>query len=239
MAVTLNALTTGVGGLQTTGDTSGEISLQSNGSTVVAVTASGVSITGTLSSTTALPIASGGTNNGSLAVTAGGALYTDGTKVVNVGAGTSGQLLQSNGASAPSWATFSSGGTDFLGSITTTSGTSQALTGLTLTGYKYLQLFYNNISTNNNLTLTSLNGTQIYNQVGDMAASAFGTSIIDLNAGWFSTVTANIAVNAGNVSESGNSRSGKLNVTTATTALTFTNNVGNFDAGSIRVYGAK
>lgn len=50
-----------------------------------------------------LPIANGGTNNGSLAVTAGGVLYTDGTKVVNVGAGTSGQVLQSNGASAPSW----------------------------------------------------------------------------------------------------------------------------------------
>ena len=51
MAVTLNALTTGVGGLQTTGDTSGQISLQSNGSTVVAVTASGVATTGTLSAT--------------------------------------------------------------------------------------------------------------------------------------------------------------------------------------------
>ena len=61
MAVTLNALTTGVGGLQTTGDTSGQISLQSDGSTVLAVTASGVSITGTLSSTTALPATSGGT----------------------------------------------------------------------------------------------------------------------------------------------------------------------------------
>ena len=48
MAVTLNALTTGVGGLQTTGDTSGSISLQSNGSTVLAMTSSGVTITGTL-----------------------------------------------------------------------------------------------------------------------------------------------------------------------------------------------
>ena len=51
MAVTLNALTTGVGGLQTTGDTSGSISLQSNGSTVLAMTSSGVTITGTLSAT--------------------------------------------------------------------------------------------------------------------------------------------------------------------------------------------
>lgn len=46
----------------------------------------------------------GGTNNGSLAFTAGGVLYTDGTKIVNVGAGTSGQFLQSAGSSPPTWA---------------------------------------------------------------------------------------------------------------------------------------
>jgi hypothetical protein len=50
-----------------------------------------------------LPIANGGTNNGSLAVTAGGVLYTDGTKMMNVGAGTSGYALTSGGAGAPSW----------------------------------------------------------------------------------------------------------------------------------------
>ena len=58
----------------------------------------------------ATPIAAGGTNNGSLAVTAGGVLYTDGSKVVNVGAGTSGQVLTSGGASAPSWVAVPSGG---------------------------------------------------------------------------------------------------------------------------------
>ena len=55
-------------------------------------------ITGTLA------IANGGTNNAALAVTAGGVPYTDGSKFVNVGAGTSGQFLKSNGASAPAWA---------------------------------------------------------------------------------------------------------------------------------------
>lgn len=50
-----------------------------------------------------LPISLGGTDNGSLAVTAGGILYTDGTKFQNTGAGTSGQALLSNGSSAPSW----------------------------------------------------------------------------------------------------------------------------------------
>lgn len=71
-----------------------------------------VNTSGQLDATTGLtgatPIANGGTNNASLAVTAGGVLYTDGSKVVNVGAGTSGQTLQSNGAGAPTWATVSS-----------------------------------------------------------------------------------------------------------------------------------
>lgn len=50
-----------------------------------------------------LPIANGGTDNASLAVTAGGVIYTDGTKFQNVGAGTSGQFLESQGSSAPVW----------------------------------------------------------------------------------------------------------------------------------------
>jgi hypothetical protein len=44
MAVTLNALTTGVGGLQTTGDTSGVIALQSNGTTSVTINSFGIGL---------------------------------------------------------------------------------------------------------------------------------------------------------------------------------------------------
>jgi len=50
-----------------------------------------------------LPIANGGTNNSSLPVTAGGVIYTDGTKQANTGAGTSGYILQANNTSAPTW----------------------------------------------------------------------------------------------------------------------------------------
>ena len=56
--------------------------------------------------TGALPIANGGTNNASLAVTAGGVVYTDGSKLVNTGVGTSGQYLKSNAGSAPAFASF-------------------------------------------------------------------------------------------------------------------------------------
>lgn len=84
--VTLNAAT------QTL--TNKTISGSSNTVTNISLTAG---VTGTL------PLANGGTNNASLAATAGGVLYTDGTKAVNVGAGSSGTYLKSNGASAPSW----------------------------------------------------------------------------------------------------------------------------------------
>ncbi len=50
-----------------------------------------------------LGIAQGGTNNGSLGVTAGGVLYSDGSKLMNVGAGSAGQVLKSLGASPPQW----------------------------------------------------------------------------------------------------------------------------------------
>lgn len=82
-----------------------DISFGTTGLTPSTSTSGSVTVAGTLA------IANGGTNNGSLAVTAGGVVYTDGTKLVNVGAGTSGQLLQSNGASAPTWATFAASGT--------------------------------------------------------------------------------------------------------------------------------
>lgn len=50
-----------------------------------------------------LPIANGGTNNGSLGPVVGGIVYTDASKEVVLSAGTSGQFLQSSGGGAPTW----------------------------------------------------------------------------------------------------------------------------------------
>lgn len=50
-----------------------------------------------------LPIASGGTNNGSLSVSAGTVLYMDGSKVVNTNVPSSGQMLVASGTT-PTWA---------------------------------------------------------------------------------------------------------------------------------------
>ena len=48
MASTINALTSGGGGLTMVGDATGNLNIQSAGSTVVAVTSAGASVTGTL-----------------------------------------------------------------------------------------------------------------------------------------------------------------------------------------------
>ena len=62
-------------------------------------------------------IANGGTNSTALA-TAGGIGYGTGTAHAYTGAGTSGQLLSSNGAGVPTWITPSSGGIPYTGAAT-------------------------------------------------------------------------------------------------------------------------
>ena len=74
---------------------------------IFTVTGSPVTSSGTLALTysgTALPIANGGTNS-TATPTAGGAIYGTGTAYAITAAGTAGQVLQSNGASAPTWTT--------------------------------------------------------------------------------------------------------------------------------------
>lgn len=50
--------------------------------------------------------------------TAGGVVYGDGTTYATTSAGMSGQLLQSNGSSAPSWVTASAGAMTFISTTT-------------------------------------------------------------------------------------------------------------------------
>ena len=56
MASTINALTSGGGGLTMVGDATGNLNIQSGGSTVVAVTSAGVAVTGTLAATGAVTL---------------------------------------------------------------------------------------------------------------------------------------------------------------------------------------
>jgi hypothetical protein len=56
--------------------------------------------------------------------TAGGVTYGDGSTYANTAAGTSGQLLQSNGASAPTWVSASSGALTLLSTVTASTSAS-------------------------------------------------------------------------------------------------------------------
>ena len=76
-----------------------------------------------------LPVGSGGTNSTATA-TAGGVGYGTGTAHAYTSAGSSGQILQSNGASAPSWVAAPSSGLTLGTPVNSTSGTSITFTGI-------------------------------------------------------------------------------------------------------------
>jgi len=111
MTTTINA-DTSTGGAVISGDASGVLGLQAAGSTQVPINGSGVVLANPL------PVGSGGTGATSLSgITAGSATNLAGGSAGTIpyqsasgttamlAAGTSGYLLQSNGASAPSWTT--------------------------------------------------------------------------------------------------------------------------------------
>jgi len=116
MASTINAdngVVSGSSGVKTTADTSGVLALQSNGSTALSIS------TGLVTTlTNPLPVGSGGTGATSLSgITIGTATNLAGGSNGTIpyqsasgttqmlAAGTSGQVLTSNGAAAPTWAT--------------------------------------------------------------------------------------------------------------------------------------
>lgn len=93
---------------------------------VFSISGSPITSSGTLAITysgTALPVANGGTNSTATA-TAGGSAYGTGTAYAVTAAGTSGQILQSNGAAAPTW----SNRTQYLGVLLNTGSTTQVPT---------------------------------------------------------------------------------------------------------------
>lgn len=146
--------------------------------------------------------------------------------------GAAGQVLQMNsGATAPEWATPTAvSGFDLLGTITTTSGATATLSGLTLTGYKFLRLVLNGVSTNGSGSLT-LNSIAV-NDTATSGEFVSGCIEIDLSSGIFWAATGRAAM-AGR-SASGGGASG---LTTASTSVTIGAGGNTFDAGSVRVYG--
>lgn len=112
-----------------------------------------------------------------------------------------------------------------LGTVTTTSGASQGLTGLTLTGYVYLYMSVNSVSVNGAANI-KLNTSTILSP-GSGATTYSGVILVDLYSGQMVDL----------VGGNGNKT---VSVTTASTALTFTvDSSANFDAGTIKIYGVK
>lgn len=105
-AITINATdqfvgtVTSVSGTGTVNGITLTGTVTSSGSLTLGGTLSGVSLTTQVSGT--LPVANGGTN-GTAAPTAGAVAYGTGTAYAFTGAGTAGQVLVSNGASAPAF----------------------------------------------------------------------------------------------------------------------------------------
>ena len=90
-----------------------------------------------------LPIANGGTNS-TATPTAGGVVYGTGTAQAVTTAGTSGQVLQSNGASAPSWVTASGGAMVLIS--TTTASSSSGVSFSSLTSYNNYRILISGLT---------------------------------------------------------------------------------------------
>lgn len=124
---------------------------------------------------------------------------------------------------------------DLLGTLTTTSGTTQTLSGLTLTSYMALLIVIDGVSHDNGSARNlRLSGNRINDASATGTATFDGFAVIALTSGrCLSTVGNSTATDTG----SENTASG---ITTSSTSMSFTwDGTGNFDAGKIHVWGIK
>lgn len=131
--------------------------------------------------------------------------------------------------------------TTFLGSITTTSGSSASLGSLTLTSYNFLVLCIRNVSGTSTSGVLGIGPTllqiqNVANSLSNIAFVYFGQMIIDLsNGAWF----AGIGRNTAGTSVLSTPWAGQSAINTTTTTVYAYISSGSFDAGSIGLYGVK
>jgi hypothetical protein len=172
---------------------------------------------------------------------AGGIAYaTSTTALAAIGAGTSGQALVSGGAGAPTWSTISSGGMTLLGTLTTTSGTTQTLSSLTLTSYNYILIDYYNIGATTTgwvYVKGNAGANAIITANANQPSGLFGKAVINLSNSFviFDSVAGTIGTVSG-----GAVGTGETSVSTSTTSLVFSpTGVGTFNKGVVKIYGVK
>lgn len=128
------------------------------------------------------------------------------------------------------------GGITFLGSVATTSGTSQTLSGLTLTDYKFLYIVADGVSHSQFIAADYNLRIESKNFSGDIDSGFFcsGQVTVDLSNGIGSGGFARTDTGVSSFYAQDTALS------TASTSVTFDwSTLANFDAGTIRVYGAK
>jgi hypothetical protein len=136
------------------------------------------------------------------------------------------------------------GSLTLLGTLTTTSGTTQTLSGLTLTSYKQIYAVVNKVSGTSassvSLRLNSVSGPYISPEQSPTQEWS-GTCYIDLTSGIVAGVISVYAAGTtdGNPSNDRVYKSVQTTVTTAATSITFAIAGGNFDLGTITVYGVQ
>lgn len=129
-------------------------------------------------------------------------------------------------------------GMRLLGTLTTTSGASQTLSGLTLTLYKYILVRINGVSSTSATSFTIQGGTGSQDVCTETMSNAgnlmYGEISIEL-AGSTQLYSSSI----GNANANLLARANVTSVTSAVTSITFRPGSGTFDAGTIRVYGVR
>jgi hypothetical protein len=125
-----------------------------------------------------------------------------------------------------------------LGTLTTTSGSTQTLSGLDLTTYKDVLFYVRGVSCTEvrAFRIDSRNITDALDNAGEVFRGFGRFSLID-GTGFASIASVNTS---GNVSDAASPYGFKVSYTNASTSLVFSwSSTGNFDAGSIIVYGVK
>jgi hypothetical protein len=133
-----------------------------------------------------------------------------------------------------------------LGTITTTSGSTQTLSGLTLTSYKQVIAVIKGVSATSTFSLLSLGGFNIVDAQCAATNAFWGMITVDLATGVFQMMYYTFAVSENNGFARGPTTT-PVGLTTgiqaalvnASTSITFTTSAGTFDAGSILIYGVK
>lgn len=135
---------------------------------------------------------------------------------------------------------------DLLGTLTTTSGTTAVLSGLDLTSYSAIFISINrcshNSGSNQEFQLLDANGSTYLSINSATAASAFVSGICQISL-INGAIASNIGTNATSTTPLVDSPSGTVagitTFSTSATSFTFRFAAGNFDNGSISVYGVK